>query len=788
MKPRPLAHPVRRLLPLLLVGLVFAAVAAPAQAFVSGWQAPVGLQTRSAELPAVGGDPSGVVIDGLNQMAMIDQFGRVSVAEPEESWGAPSSATGASAVLPDRTAGLPLARDNRGDLFTAWATPGANCGVAVQVAINRMVSGPQSGWEPPQWAFRLGGWGRPFTVWETSGSECAESPAVSAIHLAVSPRGLDYAVSWQTSTEGPGGPESAVWAADRVYGGAWNEAQRLSSPTATPGASEPTIGADSVGNATVVWQAGSRIFASDSVSGEAWSAPEQLSPGAGYTQAALTVDRDGDAMVAWCAACSGESGAIEVIQRPPSGVWSAPEQISEVGRRPRHPLVALDPGGNAVLAWYREDIRQIRVASKPAGGVWGGPGGKSIPLVGGKLARVGLPVLAVGAGGVAVVAWPSGGAGSRIEAAVRPRGKGWQPAVTVSGGETRRKSQPRVAINEQGTVAVTWWENGSGRVGTGRPLAAEYVPSERALRSPSLTAAIPPAFANGYQPRVTGTAYPDSTVHLFTNSTCSGEPLAVGTGAELDQGGNEPGNARAGIGVSVPRNSTTFFYADATLGADTSPCSKPLVYTQQSGPVTMPEALAAMPALDPLTTAEDPLTGGGSWSPLPWAAGPGFTVETGWSSHQPFPDSEAAYWSRSAILDAGTGIAASARLAASPGVNDRSFSLWIDMRFPKSQSGYELRFTEIGRDTYNVSLESWESSQATNLGTVEDVVLPPGGSFALVDQGSTLSIWVDAGAGFVKLSSVADARLSDGFVGIETSGNGTRLRRFAAGALPVVTP
>lgn len=70
----------------------------------------------------------------------------------------------------------------------------------------------------------------------------------------------------------------------------------------------------------------------------------------------------------------------------------------------------------------------------------------------------------------------------------------------------------------------------------------------------------------------------------------------------------------------------------------------------------------------------------------------------------------------------------------------------------------------------------------------EDVVLPPGSLFALADQGATLSIWVDAGAGYVKLASLSDAAWDGGYAGVATNSTGTRLRRFAAAALPIVSP
>lgn len=203
----------------------------------------------------------------------------------------------------------------------------------------------------------------------------------------------------------------------------------------------------------------------------------------------------------------------------------------------------------------------------------------------------------------------------------------------------------------------------------------------------------------------------------------------------------------------------------------------------------MPEALAGMRALDPFMTPEDPLAREGAWGALRGANGPGFVSATGWASHEEFPAVEGAYWSPSAFSDVGTGVAAAARLLASPGVVKRYFSLWLDMPHPATnKAGYELRFTEAGNNDYNVELKGWSNGSASTLATIDDVVLPIGSYFALADRGATLSAWADAGAGYVNLLSVPDSKFSSGYAGIATNGHGTRLRRFAAAALPIVSP
>jgi glucose/arabinose dehydrogenase len=89
---------------------------------------------------------------------------------------------------------------------------------------------------------------------------------------------------------------------------------------------------------------------------------------------------------------------------------------------------------------------------------------------------------------------------------------------------------------------------------------------------PSLTATAPGSPADDNSPRIVGSAQAASTVNLYTDAACTHQ---VGSGTPIDLGTH-------GIEVSVPDNSTTNFYATATIGADTSGCSSPLAYVEDS--------------------------------------------------------------------------------------------------------------------------------------------------------------------------------------------------------------
>jgi glucose/arabinose dehydrogenase len=92
--------------------------------------------------------------------------------------------------------------------------------------------------------------------------------------------------------------------------------------------------------------------------------------------------------------------------------------------------------------------------------------------------------------------------------------------------------------------------------------------------TPQLTGTSPPSPANANSPAVLGTAQSASTVKLYTDPSCTSQ---VGSGSAVELGSS-------GIQVSVPDDSTTSFYATATIGDEVSGCSSPLTYVEDSGP------------------------------------------------------------------------------------------------------------------------------------------------------------------------------------------------------------
>ena len=83
-------------------------------------------------------------------------------------------------------------------------------------------------------------------------------------------------------------------------------------------------------------------------------------------------------------------------------------------------------------------------------------------------------------------------------------------------------------------------------------------------RAPTLTGTSPTSPSKETQPKLLGSAQDGATVKIYASSSCTGPVRGSGTAAEL---------ASAGIAVSVDSESTTTFYATATIGGETSDCS-----------------------------------------------------------------------------------------------------------------------------------------------------------------------------------------------------------------------
>jgi hypothetical protein len=175
-----------------------------------------------------------------------------------------------------------------------------------------------------------------------------------------------------------------------------------------------------------------------------------------------------------------------------------------------------------------------------------------------------------------------------------------------------------------------------------------------------------------------------------------------------------------------------------------------------------------------------------NWTTLGWASGTspkGEDTTAGWRPVNAFPTVNGAFYNP-VITDTGPGIATVATMATNPSNAERNFSLWLDLQSPTgAKAGYELRFTDVSSGVYNVTLAKWQGGTETVLTSKSSYSFVNGNSFALVDQGSTVSAWTKTGSEFSQLLSASDASFGGGNAAIQGAGNITRLTNFKAGAL-----
>lgn len=171
------------------------------------------------------------------------------------------------------------------------------------------------------------------------------------------------------------------------------------------------------------------------------------------------------------------------------------------------------------------------------------------------------------------------------------------------------------------------------------------------------------------------------------------------------------------------------------------------------------------------------------WSQSGWASAKGTAAaEDGW--HPNFNTVINGAYYNPTLTDLGRGLATVATMNKRP-AELYYFSLWLDAAGSSgTKSGYELKFTSTSGGWSNFELSKWQSGTQTVLVSGEEN-LEEGKTFALVDEGSTVSAWYKGKTGFEyhKIGSASDSTFSSGNAGIGGKGNASRLINFRAGSL-----
>lgn len=207
----------------------------------------------------------------------------------------------------------------------------------------------------------------------------------------------------------------------------------------------------------------------------AWEPPQAVTrQGSEGRSPAVAVSSAGDAALAWVNG-SWRRRSIAVSTRGRDGTWDSPVRVSPREGVAIDPAVAVDGSGRVMVAWRQtvgrqtlridgrtvtSDIWVTQARRRDSFGIWG-----PIVTLSPSRLKVGPPVLAMDDGGGAVVAWHWGtgtsplreGFVGQVQAATFEAGQ-WSAARRVSGvAGCRQERRPDLATGPAGHT-VLWWQ------------------------------------------------------------------------------------------------------------------------------------------------------------------------------------------------------------------------------------------------------------------------------------------------------------------------------------------
>lgn len=284
------------------------------------------------------------------------------------------------------------------------------------------------------------GWGEPEVL----------SPPDSMAPKVVVDRNGVLTVAWERRTSVN---HFAIESVSRHPGLEWTEPVEVTEfeQGANPDA---WLAVDGEGNNTVVWRQGETVMSSFRVFANSWGEPIPLSPDESFTPQ-TAMDMRGDATAVWMH-YDGGVPVVESAYRPEQGEWGEPLPVSAPGEAGGNPQVAIDGDGDSLVVWRGEYEGEefVRAAYRPAEGSWSAPVNVS---------NEGEQVVALRAAvdpeGNAIVAW-SGSFGKEgeydvVHTAYKPVGEGWEEPVGLS-EEGADGYVSDVVFNQSGNAAILW--------------------------------------------------------------------------------------------------------------------------------------------------------------------------------------------------------------------------------------------------------------------------------------------------------------------------------------------
>lgn len=413
-----------------VLGFAGVAQAAPAAAAETGWGPVVEVYepTRNTFDPELAVDPDGDTVAVWVRGGHVPRLLVGSRRQGTTSWSTPEVVPGTGGALEAE-----VAFDGDGDLVVAWAA-------GRRVRVVRRSAG--------------GSWDEARTVHRTPAGTLGTRP--TDLDLAVNARGRAV-VSWRTEDDN----------LDRIYvplrvqavvggpGARWGRARTLSS--AEGFASDAMVAMSRAGRATVVWQDNlggdkDRVMTSSRAPGQSWGRSVPLSRRLVHaTSPQLAALPSGELAVAWVV--DGSKPGIKLRRWHPGDGWGRVATVPGLKGLPWWPTIDMDGSGKVTVAWSNT-IEAVWVAVHDPEGSW------TRTRIAPPGSRYYLLHLEVNRAGDAVLGWDGGTDRRQVpQAAYRPRGGAWEPAITLS-DPLGWGSGVAVGLAGDGTATAAW--RGSG--------------------------------------------------------------------------------------------------------------------------------------------------------------------------------------------------------------------------------------------------------------------------------------------------------------------------------------
>jgi hypothetical protein len=225
-------------------------------------------------------------------------------------------------------------------------------------------------------------------------------------------------------------------------------------------ASEATLAVDRNGNVTAVWSHDDgtgiwSIWSNRYPADGPWGTPVLVenNDAGSAGEATLAVDRNGNVTAVWSQDDGTGIWSIWSNRYPAGGPWGTPVLVeTDDVRSASSPALAVDPAGNATVAWIRGGV----IGSSPPT-VWSrrypadGPSGTALRISPVSLQGLDIAKIVVDPNGNVTVVWA--GWGESIGSNRYPAGGDWETAALVAPGSTWWLD---VAVDAAGNLTTVW--------------------------------------------------------------------------------------------------------------------------------------------------------------------------------------------------------------------------------------------------------------------------------------------------------------------------------------------